>query len=62
MSADEHSSVVIAGAWEVRDGGGMCRVQRGDGQGDNDAGLCTKDYGLACAVEAILNLRDGTVE
>jgi hypothetical protein len=55
-------------AWEVRDlllSGNRFQfsVQRGTNtNGDLETGAICWDYGLACLIEAALNLRDGTVE
>jgi hypothetical protein len=59
--------ILDARCWEVRDNYPYesvrieYRVQRGKGDGTETAATCW-DYGLACLIEAALNLRDGTVE
>lgn len=51
--------------WEVRDSQRADKiaysVERGTGR-DTEYGAVCWDYGVACIIEAALNLRDGTVE
>lgn len=65
MAAMAHPQAADVTAWEVRGGqeGRYC-IQRGtEREGDlEEAASGISDYGVACVVEAALNLRDGTVE